>query len=104
MRYLVITELPSGMAPEMIGQLIEPSYRYQYELTKAGRIEAAYVIVGKKANVAIYNVENHAELLDVLTGDPLGNFQEHTIYPLVSPDEAQKSVQKWMDVFSRATK
>ena len=55
--------------------------RFQ-ELQRDGKWRHIWRVVGHYANVSIFDVENNAELHDILTGLPLYPFMEVKVTPL----------------------
>jgi muconolactone D-isomerase len=68
--------IPHDVDPEKIKQLTSQEHERAKELQHQGKWLHAWRVVGKWANVSIFNVEGPAELHDILNSLPLYPFME----------------------------
>ncbi len=66
--------IPHDVEPERIKQLTAKEHERATELEKQGKWLHAWRVVGKWANVSIFDVESPAELHDILNSLPLFPF------------------------------
>lgn len=55
-----------------------------------GKLEAHYPLLGRHGGVSIYDVESHEELQRLLVQNPLFNFNDYKIYPLLEYESVKR--------------
>ncbi len=86
--------IPHSVESEQVKQLIEKEHQRATELEKQGKWLHAWRVVGKWANVSIFDVDSPAELHDLLNSLPLYPFMEIDVTALCAmnrPAEEKKS-------------
>ena len=68
--------IPRDVEPELIKQLTAKEHERAAELERQGKWLHAWRVVGKWANVSIFDVDSPAELHDLLNSLPLYPFME----------------------------
>ena len=80
--------IPHDVAPERVRQLIALEHERAGELERQGKWRHVWRVAGKWANVSIFEVNDPAELHDILTSLPLYPFMEidvTALCPMPSP-------------------
>jgi muconolactone D-isomerase len=72
----ITIQIPHGADPEKIAQLSAQEHERAKELQLQGKWLHLWRVVGKRANVSIFNVESPAELHEILNSLPLYPFME----------------------------
>ncbi|NKE08831.1 MULTISPECIES: muconolactone Delta-isomerase family protein [Kocuria] len=62
---------PESMSPEEVAQKQAEEKEYSQALQRSGEFEAIYRVVGKYANVSIFEVESNQRLHEILSGFPM---------------------------------
>jgi muconolactone delta-isomerase len=60
---------------------------YLRRLEKAGKIKFTAAFLGKRARVIIFDVESDEELFECINADPLFNYMEREVIPLISNEK-----------------
>lgn len=73
MEYLVEMEVkfPESLTPEQVADFQERERDYSQKLQEGGELKAIYRVVGRYANVSIFDVESNQHLHDTLSGFPM---------------------------------
>jgi len=91
MKYLVLSTLQTGVAlTETVKKAITTHYDHVKKLKSMGKLEVHYPLLGRRGGASIYDVESHEELQRLLVQNPLFNFNEYTIYPLLEYESVKK--------------
>ncbi|MDO5617768.1 muconolactone Delta-isomerase [Kocuria sp.] len=64
-------QFPESMSPEEVAQKQAEEKEYSQALQRSGEFEAIYRVVGKYANVSIFEVESNQRLHEILSGFPM---------------------------------
>lgn len=75
-------ELPADMEPQARGDLLAREKAYSQELQKAGKWPHIWRIVGRYANLSVFDVESNDELHEILWGLPLFGYMDVEVVPL----------------------
>lgn len=62
---------PESMTPEEVAQKQAEEKEYSQALQRSGEFEAIYRVVGKYANVSIFEVDSNQRLHEILSGFPM---------------------------------
>ncbi|MFQ5997798.1 MAG: hypothetical protein ACE5KO_00670 [Candidatus Bathyarchaeia archaeon] len=89
-KFLVIARTTKPLPPNAD---IKGSILHWKELEKSGKAEV-YAMGGLDGYVAFLDVENHADLLEILDTNPLINFGRYEVVPLTSSDEEETILRK----------
>jgi muconolactone D-isomerase len=90
--YVNITvRIPQGFDPEEVKSLTTREHQRAQELEAKGKWLHVWRVVGKWANVSIFEVEGNAELHEILTSLPLYPFMEIEVTPLCEMRPATKN-------------
>ena len=86
MLYMVEMEvqIPHSVQPEIVEKLKREEKEMGLRLQREGRWRHLWRVVGRYANVSIFEVGSHAELHELLTGLPLFPFLKIRITPLTT--------------------
>ena len=91
MKYLVLSTLRPGIAvTATVKKAITKHYDLVRKLKSTGKLEVHYPLLGRHGGVSIYDVETHEELQSLLVQNPLFNFNEYKIYPLLEYERVKK--------------
>lgn len=74
--------IPNGFDPEEAARLKAAERKRFQELQRAGTWRHIWRVVGRYANVSIFDVESNAELHELLTSLPLYPFMNIKVTPL----------------------
>ena len=79
---------------------------YLRRLEKEGKIKFTAAFLGKRARVIIFDVESDGELFECINADPLFNYMEREVIPLISNEKVYSIYEGIEKVSSgkRATK
>jgi muconolactone D-isomerase len=86
--------IPHDVAPEKVKQLTAKEHERAGELERQGKWLHAWRIVGKWANVSIFEVDNPSELHDILNSLPLYPFMEIEVTALCPMRSASEEKAK----------
>lgn len=75
-------ELPADMEPQARADLLAREKAYSQELQRAGKWPHIWRIVGRYANLSVFDVETNDELHDILWGLPLFGYMDIEVVPL----------------------
>ena len=75
-------QIPHSLDPEVAAQLIAKEKAYSQELQRSGKWRHIWRIVGEYANYSIFDVEDNAELHQLLSNLPLYPFMNISVTPL----------------------
>jgi muconolactone D-isomerase len=78
----MIVRIPHPVGPEQVQQLTAKEHERATELEREGKWLHAWRVVGKWANVSIFEVDSPAELHDILNSLPLYPFMEIEVVAL----------------------
>ncbi|KRB75095.1 muconolactone delta-isomerase [Nocardioides sp. Root190] len=76
--------IPLDMDPGVKADLVAREKAYAQDVQRSGRWPHLWRIVGKYANVSIFDVESNDALHDVLSGLPLFPFMDIIVTPLAT--------------------
>jgi len=95
MKYLVLSKLRSGVnvTPAVV-KAIADHYGLVKKLRLEGKLEVHYPLLGRHGGVSIYVVESHEELQSLLVQNPLFNFNDYEIFPLLEYESIKKLTGK----------
>lgn len=74
--------LPSGMSAETAADIKAREKRYAQELQRSGKWVHLWRVVGRYANISIFDVGDHDELDRLLAGLPLFPYMDIRVTPL----------------------
>ncbi len=75
-------QIPPSLDPDVAAQLIAKEKAYSQELQHNGKWRHIWRIVGEYANYSIFDVEDNAELHQLLSNLPLYPFMKISVTPL----------------------
>ncbi len=75
-------KLPPEMPAEQAAQIKAREKAYAQELQRAGKWRHLWRVAGSYANVSIFDVENNAELQEIVSNLPLFPYMEIGVKPL----------------------
>ncbi|GED22338.1 muconolactone Delta-isomerase [Halomonas halmophila] len=75
-------KLPPEMPAERVAEIKATEKAYAQELQKSGKWRHLWRVAGSYANVSIFDVEDNAELQDVIGSLPLFPYMEVHVKPL----------------------
>ncbi|MDN3521984.1 muconolactone Delta-isomerase [Halomonas ramblicola] len=75
-------KLPPEMPAEQAAQIKAKEKAYAQELQRAGKWRHLWRVAGSYANVSIFDVENNAELQEIVSNLPLFPYMEIGVKPL----------------------
>lgn len=75
-------QIPPSLDPNVAAQLIAKEKAYSQELQHNGKWRHIWRIVGEYANYSIFDVEDNAELHQLLSNLPLYPFMKISVTPL----------------------
>ena len=95
MKYLVLSTLRPGInvTPTVI-KAVTDHYELVKKLKSSGKLEVHYPLLGRHGGASIYDVKSHEELQSLLVQNPLFNFNQYEIYPLLEYESVKKLVRK----------
>jgi len=95
LKYLVLSRLRSGVnvTPAVV-KAIADHYDLVKKLKTNGKLEVHYPLLGRHGGVSIYVVESHEELQSLLAQNPLFNFNDYEIFPLLEYESIEKLAGK----------
>lgn len=95
MKYLVLSRLRSGVniTPKVV-KAIADHYELVKKFKSEGKIEVHYPLLGRHGGVSIYIVESHEQLQSLLVQNPLFNFNDYDLFPLLEYERAEKLTGK----------
>jgi muconolactone delta-isomerase len=73
-----------------VKKAIATHYEHVKKLKSTGKLEVHYPFLGRHGGVSMYEVESHEELQRLLVQNPLFNFNEYKIYPLLEYESVQR--------------
>lgn len=84
MKFLARMEVkfPESLSPEQIAEFQAREKEYSQALQHSGEFEAIYRVVGRYANVSIFEVESNQRLHEILSGFPMYPYMDIQITPL----------------------
>ena len=74
--------IPAEMRAEVANEIKAREKAYSQELQRSGKWRHLWRVVGEYANYSIFDVENNAELHDILTALPLFPYMKISVTPL----------------------
>jgi len=95
LKYLVLSRLRSGVSvtPAVV-KAIADHYDLVKKLKTNGKLEVHYPLLGRHGGVSIYVVESHEELQSLLAQNPLFNFNDYEILPLLEYESIEKLTRR----------
>jgi len=95
LKFLVLSRLRSGVSvtPAVV-KAITDHYDLVKKLKAKGKLEVHYPLLGRHGGVSIYVVESHEELQSLLVQNPLFNFNDYEIFPLLEYEGVRKLTAK----------
>ncbi len=95
MKYLVLSTLQPGtnVTPAVI-EAVADHYELIKELKASEKLEVHYPLLGRHGGAGIYNVKSHEELQSLLVQNPLFNFNQYEIYPLLEYENVKNFLRK----------
>ncbi|NHU84019.1 muconolactone Delta-isomerase [Kocuria sp. JC486] len=75
-------QFPESMSAEEVAQKQAQEKEYSQALQRSGEFEAIYRVVGKYANVSIFDVESNDRLHEILSGFPMFPYMSIETTPL----------------------
>ncbi len=75
-------KLPPDMPEERAAEIKSREKNYSQELQRRGKWRHLWRVAGSYANVSIFDVEDNAELQQVISGLPLFPYMEINVKPL----------------------
>jgi len=95
MKYLVLSRIRSGVSvtPAVV-KAIADHYDLVKKLKLEGKLEVHYPLLGRHGGVSIYVVKSHEELQNLLVQNPLFNFNDYEIFPLLEYESVKKLTGK----------
>jgi muconolactone delta-isomerase len=95
MKYLVISRLRSGVnVTPVVVKAVADHFDLVKKLKAKGKLEVHYPLLGRHGGVSIYVVESHEELQSLLVQNPLFNFNDYEIFPLLEYESVKKLTGK----------
>jgi muconolactone D-isomerase len=94
MEYLVIGEAIEGVKTKDIMENAKAGLEYRRGLREKGKILYFGNFTGRRGGCAIYNVENHMELHELLHNDPMYRFMDFKVIPLTPADKMIELIEK----------
>lgn len=84
MEYLVHMEIniPESVSDETLQEIVLKERKYTQDLQKEGKWVHIWRVVGEYANYSIFDVENHDELRQILSNQPLYKWMKLKVTPL----------------------
>ena len=76
-------KIPRDLPAEERAEIIAREKAYSQDLQRQGKWRHIWRIAGQYANVSIFDVQDNAELHDILSGLPLFPFMDITVTPLL---------------------
>lgn len=76
-------KIPRDLPAEERAEIIAREKAYSQDLQRRGKWRHIWRIAGQYANVSIFDVQDNAELHDILSGLPLFPFMAITVTPLL---------------------
>lgn len=74
--------LPDDLDPQARADLVAREKGYSQELQRAGKWPHIWRIVGRYANLSVFDVESNDELHEILWGLPLFGYMDIEVVPL----------------------
>ena len=75
--------LPADMPADVANEIKAREKAYSQDLQRSGKWRHIWRVAGQYANVSIFDVQDNAELHDILSGLPLFPFMAITVTPLL---------------------
>ncbi|ARJ71000.1 muconolactone Delta-isomerase [Paracoccus contaminans] len=75
--------LPRDLPPEEAAEILAREKAYSQALQHSGKWRHIWRLAGEYANFSIFDVQDNAELHEILTGLPLFRFMKITVTPLL---------------------
>lgn len=88
MRFLVVTENRTPLAPEMALPMMRMMQAWSAEHTASGKLEQVWSFAGLVGGGGILNVDSHEELDAVMGGFPFAQNSKIAVYVLADLDVA----------------
>ena len=90
-----MSRLRSGVSvtPAVV-KAIADHYDLVKKLKTNGKLEVHYPLLGRHGGVSIYVVESHEELQSLLAQNPLFNFNDYEILPLLEYESIEKLTRR----------
>ena len=76
-------KIPRDLPADERAEIIAREKAYSQDLQRQGKWRHIWRIAGQYANVSIFDVQDNAELHDILSGLPLFPFMDITVTPLL---------------------
>lgn len=80
----MIVEIPSTLAPEVADEIKRKEKAYSQQLQREGKWCHLWRVVGKYANVSVFDVASNDELHTLLSGLPLFPYMQIKVTPLAN--------------------
>jgi len=93
MKFLTISrskDTMSTLPPSVLRQLMEATVAYMDEGRKKGAFLEYYFIPGWDRAVVISEAKSAEEIVQSISGLPIGSFLDIEVYPLADPNESMK--------------
>lgn len=95
MKYLILSTLRPGInVTSTVIKAVADHYELVKKLKSSGKLEVHYPLLGRHGGASIYDVKSHEELQSLLVQNPLFNFNQYEIYPLLEYESAKKLLRK----------
>ncbi|WP_235040814.1 muconolactone Delta-isomerase [Vreelandella profundi] len=78
----MIVKLPPDMPAEQAAEIKSKEKAYSQELQRQGKWRHLWRVAGSYANVSIFDVDDNAELQDLISGLPLFPYMDIQVKPL----------------------
>ena len=75
--------LPPDLPPGEAAEILAREKAYSQALQRSGKWRHIWRLAGEYANFSIFDVQDNAELHEILTGLPLFRFMKITVTPLL---------------------
>ena len=80
---MMTVDLPRDLAPEEATRILAQEKAYSQDLQRSGKWRHIWRIAGQYANCSIFDVRDHDELHQILSGLPLFPFMAISVTPLL---------------------
>ena len=79
---------PLPLPLKQFAKIVIEHAKYVENLERKGVVKFTAIFLGKRARVMILDVESDIQLFDALNSDPLFNYSDREIHPLISHENA----------------
>jgi muconolactone delta-isomerase len=88
---------PIPLKSSELAALAHKQLAYWERLEKAGKVIFTAPYVGRRARVAIYDVDSMEEAFDLINEDPLFAYLDREVVPLGTNEQIQKLYSRMLD-------